>query len=97
MQAEVTMQRAYGRPSSAIFERLSSRPLAAASLGQVYRGKLRPEFGGGEVAVKVQRPGVLLSVALDLFLMRWLAVRLDRWVSPPLPSFPAQGHRMSTS
>ena len=74
------MQRAFGRPSSQIFERLSKEPIAAASLGQVYRGRLRREYGGGEIAVKVQRPGVLLSVALDLFLMRWMAVVLDRWV-----------------
>lgn len=29
---------------------------------QVYRATLRPEYGGGEVAVKVQRPGVLEQV-----------------------------------
>ncbi len=29
---------------------------------QVYKGTLRPELGGGEVAVKVQRPGVLEQV-----------------------------------
>ena len=44
------------------------------------RGRLQPEFGGGEIAVKVQRPGVLLSVSLDLFLMRWIAMFLDGWV-----------------
>ena len=49
------------------------------------RGRLQPEFGGGEIAVKVQRPGVLLSVSLDLFLMRYIAmfldglVRLEHW------------------
>ena len=37
---------------------------------QVYRGKLRPEWGGKEVAVKVQRPGALESVSLDIFIMR---------------------------
>lgn len=37
---------------------------------QVYRARLRPELGGCEVAVKVQRPGVLEAVALDLLLMR---------------------------
>ena len=37
---------------------------------QVYRGKLRPEYGSGEVAVKVQRPGVLEAAALDIFLLR---------------------------
>ena len=36
-QAERTMHRAFGKPSSAIFSRLSTEPVAAASLGQVYR------------------------------------------------------------
>ena len=75
------MERSFGRPSGAIFEMLSQEPVAAASLGQVYRGRLRRELGGQEVAVKVQRPGVLKAVALDLYLMRRLAVVLDRVVS----------------
>ncbi len=40
----------------------------------MYRGKLRPEFGSAEVAVKVQRPGALESAALDIFVMRRAAV-----------------------
>lgn len=40
---------------------------------QVYRGKLKEKYGGGEVAVKVQRPNVLCQVALDLYVMRFLA------------------------
>ncbi|KAG2445378.1 hypothetical protein HYH02_008842, partial [Chlamydomonas schloesseri] len=38
------------------------------------RATLRPELGGGSVAVKVQRPHVLEQVALDLLLMRRAAV-----------------------
>lgn len=41
---------------------------------QVYRGKMRPEWGGTEVAVKVQRPGALENAALDIFVMRRAAV-----------------------
>lgn len=41
---------------------------AAASLGQVYRGVLRST--GEAVAVKVQRPGVASSIALDVFVLR---------------------------
>lgn len=40
---------------------------------QVYKARLRPAFGGGEVAVKVQRPDVLEQVCLDLYLMRQAA------------------------
>lgn len=38
---------------------------------QVYRGRLRS--GGKEVAVKVQRPAVRESIALDVFILRFLA------------------------
>ena len=63
-----------GCPVDQVFEWLTDEPLASASLGQVYRGKLRPEWGGEEVAVKVQRPGVLESVSLDIFIMRRAAL-----------------------
>jgi aarF domain-containing kinase len=54
------MAEAFGRPVEEVFSRLSPRPVAAASLGQVYRATLVPQLGGGEVAVKV-RHGALSS------------------------------------
>ncbi|KAK9823974.1 hypothetical protein WJX72_006718 [[Myrmecia] bisecta] len=73
------MADAYGQPVEAVFSYLSPEPIAAASLGQVYRATLTGTYGGGEVAVKVQRPGVQESVALDLHLMRALALFLRRF------------------
>ncbi|MBF2078921.1 MAG: AarF/ABC1/UbiB kinase family protein, partial [Synechococcales cyanobacterium T60_A2020_003] len=58
------------RPEN-IYAELSDKPIAAASLGQVYRGKLKT---GEEVAVKVQRPGLAQRIALDLYLLRQLAL-----------------------
>ena len=59
-----------GRPVSDVFIGLDrdSTPVAAASLGQVYRCHLRE--GGHEIALKVQRPDMIRAVSLDLFLMR---------------------------
>ena len=57
-----------------VFQRLTPTTVASASLGQVYRGLLREAYGGGEVAVKVQRPNVLSQVALDLYVARLLAI-----------------------
>lgn len=66
------------RPIKAIFSELSPEPVAAASLGQVYRGRLH---SGEEVAVKVQRPNLRPVLTLDLYLMRWAA----GWLAPWLP------------
>ena len=51
-----------------MFSNITPEPVAAASLGQVYRATLKGT--GDEVAIKVQRPGVLELVALDLVLGR---------------------------
>jgi predicted unusual protein kinase regulating ubiquinone biosynthesis (AarF/ABC1/UbiB family) len=47
-----------------------TQPVAAASLGQVYRLKLKNSKSNGWVAVKVQRPDMLHSVLRDIFIMR---------------------------
>jgi predicted unusual protein kinase regulating ubiquinone biosynthesis (AarF/ABC1/UbiB family) len=56
--------------SNDIFATLSELPVASASIGQVYRGTLAAT--GQEVAVKVQRPGILAEIALDLHVLRIL-------------------------
>lgn len=64
-------------PVSEIYQEISPHPVAAASLGQVYRARLH---SGEEVAVKVQRPNLLPKLTLDLCLMRWAAVRIAPWL-----------------
>ncbi len=56
-----------------IYAELTSSPVAAASLGQVYKGKLKT---GETVAVKVQRPGLARRIALDVYILR----RLAQWI-----------------
>jgi predicted unusual protein kinase regulating ubiquinone biosynthesis (AarF/ABC1/UbiB family) len=51
-------------PISAVFSSFEEEPIAAASIGQVYRATLRRD--GREVAVKVQYPGVAGAVRADL-------------------------------
>ena len=60
-----------GRPLGAAFKSISKNPVAAASLGQVYRAVLRDD--GSDVAVKVQRPGVKPLVLADLVIFRAIA------------------------
>jgi predicted unusual protein kinase regulating ubiquinone biosynthesis (AarF/ABC1/UbiB family) len=51
-------------PISEIFSSFEEEPIAAASIGQVYRARLKDD--GREVAVKVQYPGVAGAVRADL-------------------------------
>ncbi|TKY58225.1 aarF domain-containing protein kinase [Spatholobus suberectus] len=64
-----------GQPLEAVFSRISSETIAAASLGQVYRATLRAT--GEDVAIKVQRPGIEPIIYRDLFLFRTLASFLN--------------------
>ncbi|CAN1825464.1 Protein ACTIVITY OF BC1 COMPLEX KINASE 1, chloroplastic [Linum perenne] len=65
-----------GQPLEAVFSKITSRTIAAASLGQVYRATLRET--GAEVAIKVQRPNIEPIIYRDLFLFRTLASFLNR-------------------
>ena len=49
----------------------SAKPVAAASLGQVYKAQLKGS--GVEVAIKVQRPKITTQIALDMHLLREFA------------------------
>lgn len=52
-----------------LFASIDPTPLGSASLAQVHRAKLR---GGDDVAIKIQRPGVKETMALDIDIMRIL-------------------------
>ena len=71
------IERQLGRPIGEVFSSISERPVAAASLGQVYKGVLRDN--GEAVAIKVQRPGVEPVIFRDLFIFRALAGLLNHW------------------
>ncbi|MCZ2206650.1 AarF/ABC1/UbiB kinase family protein [Cylindrospermopsis raciborskii] len=53
-----------------IYSEISPHPIAAASLGQVYKGRLKT---GEEVAIKVQRPDLRERITIDLYILRILA------------------------
>ena len=66
-----TIEEELGAPVNQLFEEFPEHPVAAASLGQVYRA--RP-VGGSWVAVKVQRPNLERTLRRDLVLIRLLGV-----------------------
>ena len=67
----------YGRPYQSVFRSISAEPVAAASLGQVYKGVLADT--NETVAIKVQRPGVATSISLDVLVLRRLAKEVRRF------------------
>ena len=60
-----------GAPAHELFDEFPDAPIAAASLGQVYKARLE---GHAWVAVKVQRPNLTFILRRDLVLIRLLGV-----------------------
>jgi predicted unusual protein kinase regulating ubiquinone biosynthesis (AarF/ABC1/UbiB family) len=73
-QVEAIVQAELGARLSKAFSEFESEPVAAASLGQVHRARLRD---GREVAVKIQRPDIRKSIAEDLEVLEEIATFLD--------------------
>jgi predicted unusual protein kinase regulating ubiquinone biosynthesis (AarF/ABC1/UbiB family) len=59
------------------FQEISPQPVAAASLGQVYKGRL---YSGQTVAIKVQRPYLEKKLTLDLFIIRLIVKLMGPWI-----------------
>jgi ubiquinone biosynthesis protein len=69
-----------GAPISEMFSMFDERPLASASIGQVYRALLRTEDGEVAVVVKAQRPNIGPTIDRDIDLLYWFARLLERSV-----------------
>ncbi len=69
------VERAFGRPLTALFRSFDAEPIASASIAQVHFATLHD---GREVAVKVLRPGMLEVIEDDLALLHKLARWVDR-------------------
>jgi predicted unusual protein kinase regulating ubiquinone biosynthesis (AarF/ABC1/UbiB family) len=67
-----------GEPLREVFDYFDEEPIAAASIGQVYRARLHD---GREVAVKVQYPGVGAAVRADMQNLG-LILRLAKRIAP---------------
>jgi ubiquinone biosynthesis protein len=68
--AIATVEEELGRPIDALFRSFDPVPLAAASLGQVHAAVLP---NGDDVVVKVQRPDIQHTLAIDLAILSELA------------------------
>ncbi|HSR97358.1 MAG TPA: AarF/UbiB family protein [Kofleriaceae bacterium] len=78
-RVQATLEAELGRAVDDVFAELDRRPVAAASVAQVHRARLRD---GREVAVKVLRPGVRRQVERDKAILlagaRLLTIR-EKW------------------
>lgn len=72
----------FGRPIDQVFAAFDPEPIAAASIGQVYRATLTD---GRAVAVKVQYPGIDVAVRADLknlTMFRRILASAMPWITP---------------
>jgi len=72
------IEKELGRKINEVYAEFDVEPIAAASLGQVYRAKL---FTGEEVAVKVQRPNLTATIKGDIEILRKVAKFAERFPS----------------
>jgi predicted unusual protein kinase regulating ubiquinone biosynthesis (AarF/ABC1/UbiB family) len=74
------MEQEFDEPLDEVFASFDEEPIAAASIGQVYRAQLHD---GRDVAVKVQYPGVAAAVRADMQNLG-LILRLMKRMAPGL-------------
>jgi ubiquinone biosynthesis protein len=70
-QIRAVLETELKRPLAEVFSSVEEQPLGSASVAQVHRARL---LTGQEVVVKVQRPGIQLTVRDDLAILRRLAL-----------------------
>jgi len=76
-EVKAQIERELGAPAEDLFEEFCKEPLAAASIAQVHRGKLK---SGEEVVFKVRRPGIAKVVETDIDVLMGLAYLIEQHV-----------------
>ena len=84
---EALVSQEFDTPLSQLFQTMESRPIASASIAQVYKARLH---SGQTVAVKVQRPGIKKTIEVDLEIILYLAGVLERNVEEFAPHRPTK-------
>ncbi|KAK7349680.1 hypothetical protein VNO77_07244 [Canavalia gladiata] len=77
-QAFACVEKELGLSLDSIYSSITPMPVAAASLGQVYKARLK--YSGKLVAVKVQRPDIEEAIGLDFYLIRGLGFLINKYV-----------------
>lgn len=74
-EAYARIEAELGRPLLEAYAEIDAAPIAAASLGQVYRARLHT---GEEVAIKVQRPNLRAIIGFDIAILRRIVHLVNR-------------------
>lgn len=94
-EVQQIFQEELGKDPAEIYEYFDSTPLAAASIGQVHQARLGDdqviagELKNRNVVVKVQRPGIENTIAVDLEILAHIARLMEEHLEE------VQGHRPS--
>lgn len=75
-QAFARIETELGRSVHDVYAEIDTEPIAAASLGQVYRARLH---SGQEVAVKIQRPNLQATISFDIVVLSRLVSLTNRF------------------
>lgn len=78
-KALALIQEGLGQPIDDIFEEFEPKPLASASIAQVYAAKLKTAEGQKEVVVKIIRPGIKKVIHKDIKLMMLAAQLVEKY------------------
>ncbi len=74
-EARKILEKEFKKPLKSIFSSFDSKPVAAASIGQVHAAKLK---NGKKVAVKIQRPAIRETIEADLDILEYLAQTIQK-------------------
>ena len=74
-EVEKRVKKEFGQPIEKLFSQFNKNPIAAASLSQVHKARLK---NGKWVAVKIQRPGIRAIVDSDIAVLKDLAAFMEK-------------------
>ena len=67
-----------GKPLEEVYSKIDETPIGSASIGQVYKGRLKSNKE--QVAIKVQKPNSYEIIKSDIEIMKFLASRVDKYI-----------------
>ena len=77
-QVDAIFLQEFGRSVGELFSEFDYDPIAAASIAQVHRARFQGPDAAGQVAVKIQRPGIGDIIETDIEILADIALLIER-------------------